>query len=210
MPTLCPRCHELVESQTECLAGVRERWKCTDCGKLSVGFAAPMGRCLICGGEAEQVEAMRAGESQLAPLIREVMQRELDAYTFYRLASARTTDTGLRVVLDKLAQMELGHIDELETKYHLHQDPNVRTSNPERDERLARVLFEGLDFSAAESAAAVLDTAIAMEERTRIVFQDRATAEPEGMAKQMLRELAAEEEAHATYLRRERSRLFRS
>ena len=81
-------------------------------------------------------------------------------------------------------------------------------ASAERDERLAEVLFEGLDFSAADNAAALLDTAIRMEEQTRAVFQDRANAEPEGIGKELLRELAAEEEAHAAFLRRERARLF--
>jgi rubrerythrin len=134
------------------------------------------------------------------------MQYELDMYHFYRLSIQRTQDEELRGVLEELYHKEQDHIEELEEKYHVHLDPELRSPTIERDKLLSGWIFEGIDFDDASGHVVQLyDKAIEMERRTRDYFRGRADAMPPGPEREIYRELAAEEEEHVAILETERA-----
>jgi len=209
MASTCPKCHQVIEDDSVCCAEVKYTWKCKACGKLSTGFVVPYGRCFLCGGENEVVEGYGGARPDQVAIVREAVQYEVDMYQFYRLAMRRTSSSQLRAILKELYHKEEDHLDELEEKYHLHFDAGMRHP-PERVEQLlSQWIFQGIDFSDAEThVLAVYDHAIAMERRTRDHFQARADSLKPGPQKEIYRELAAEEEEHVSILEGEREQFL--
>jgi glutamate synthase (NADPH/NADH) small chain len=205
MASTCPKCHQVIETDSVCCADVRYTWKCKSCGKLSTGFVIPFGRCFLCGGENELMRGYSGVQPELMAIVNEAVQFEIDMYHFYRLAMGRTSDKVLLAVFEELYHKEEDHLDELEEKYHLHLDPDLRRL-PEQDERIASEwIFKGIDFENAEDhIVQVYDKAIFMERRTRDRFLEYAKKLPLGPQKEIYRELAAEEEDHVSILETER------
>jgi glutamate synthase (NADPH/NADH) small chain len=211
MASTCPKCHQVIEFDAVCCAEVKYTWKCKSCGKLSTGFVVPYGRCFLCGGEIERVEGYSGASPEQVAIVHEAIQYELEMYQFYRLAMGRTSNEDLRAVLDELYHMEEDHLAELEEKYHVHLDPEVRRPPDGTDELLARWIFRGIDFQDAERhVLAVYDQAITMERRTRDHFQARAESLDAGPQREIYRELAAEEEDHIAMLETERAQFLRT
>jgi glutamate synthase (NADPH) small chain len=211
MASTCPKCHQIIEDDSVCCAEVKYTWKCKNCGKLSTGFVVPYGRCFLCGGENEVVEGYRGAQPEQVAIVREAVQYEIDMYQFYRLAKQRTQDVTLGAVLEELYHKEEDHLEELETKYHLHLDAQVRDLPGSAEALISQWIFSGIDFLDAENhVLAVYDKAIAMEKRTRDHFLTRASEAAPGAQKEIYRELAAEEEEHVTTLETEREQFLRS
>ena len=205
MASTCPKCHQVIDSDSVCCADVKYAWKCKSCGKLSTGFVVPYGRCFLCGGENEVIEGYRGAHANQVEIVQEAVQYEVDMYQFYRLGMQRTGDGQLRAVLEELYHKEEDHLNELEEKYHVHLDPKVRQLTEESERLVSEWIFKGIDFENQEGhVIAVYDKAIEMERRTRDHFNARAKAAPPGPDREMYRELAAEEEEHVSILETER------
>jgi len=206
MASTCPKCHQVIESESVCCADVKYTWKCSSCGKLSTGFVIPYGRCFLCGGENTVVEGYSGIQPELVAIVQEAVQYEIDMYHFYRLAMERTRDTLLKAVLEELFHKEEDHLAELEEKYHLHLDAELRKLPEQKEKAVADWIFDGIDFQdAGEHVTRIYDKAIAMERRTRDRFLTHAAALPPGPQREIYRELAAEEEEHVAILEGERA-----
>jgi len=211
MAATCPKCHQVIDSEGVCCADLKYTWKCKSCGKLSTGFVIPYGRCFLCGGENELTKGYSGAQPELIAIVREAVQYELDMYHFYRLAMERTTDTVLRAVLEELYHKEEDHLAELEEKYHLHLEDDLRNLPEQKQRIISGWIFEGIDFNNAEThIIKVYDKAISMERRTRDRFRAHASALPQGPQKEIYRELAAEEEEHVAMLETERAQFLKT
>jgi glutamate synthase (NADPH/NADH) small chain len=209
MASTCPKCHQVIEEDDVCCAEVRYTWKCKNCGKLSTGFVVPYGRCFLCGGEHDVIQGYSGAAPDQVDAVRAAFQLEVDMYQFYRIARERTSDTTLRAVLEELCFKELDHINDLESKYHVHHDPGIRDLPQSTEALVSQWIFSGLDFSdAAMHVLAVYDKAIVMEQRTRDYFLALAAKLEPGSGKELFRELAAEEEDHVTMLETEREQFL--
>jgi len=210
MASSCPKCHQIIEDDSVCCAEVKYTWKCRACGKLSVGFVVPYGRCFLCGGENEVIAGYSGAQPDQVAIVQEAVQYEIDMYQFYRLAMPRTSNAELHAVLEELYHKEEDHLEELEQKYHLHFDSEFRRL-PERAEKLlSQWIFRGIDFNDANKhVTEVYDAAIAMERRTRDHFQACADSLPAGGQKETYQELAAEEEEHVSILETEREQFLK-
>jgi glutamate synthase (NADPH) small chain len=205
MASTCPKCHEVLENDSVCCAEVKYAWKCKSCGKLSSGFVIPYGRCFLCGGENELSKGYSGASPEQVAIVQEAVQYEVDMYQFYKLAMQRTGDEELRSVLEEMYLKEEDHLDELEQKYHVHLDPDLRDLPENTAKTVSGWIFEGIDFSNAEGhVLQVYDKAIAMEKRTRDRFMEHAASLPDGPQKEIYRELAAEEDDHVAILETER------
>jgi glutamate synthase (NADPH/NADH) small chain len=210
MASTCPKCHQIIENDSVCCADVKYTWKCKQCGKLSTGFVVPYGRCFLCGGENQVVKDYSGEQPGLVSIVREAVQYEVNMYHFYRLAMERTGDAELRAVLEELYHKEEDHLAELEEKYHLHFDSDLRKLPAEKELKAAGWIFEGIDFNNAEGhVLQVYDKAILMERRTRDRFLEHAQSLPPGSQREIYRELAAEEEDHVSVLETEREQFLK-
>ena len=210
MASTCPKCHQELDSDSVCCADIKFTWKCKKCGKLSTGFVVPYGRCYLCGGKNEVVKGYSGEQPELVAIVREAVQYEVDMYHFYRLALEKTRDAELREVLEELYHKEEDHLTELEEKYHLHFDADLRKLPAENELKTSGWIFEGVDFTNAEGhVLQVYDKAISMERRTRDRFLEHAQSLPPGSQREIYRELAAEEEDHVTMLETEREQFLK-
>lgn len=205
MASTCPKCHSVLEDDVVCCADLKYTWKCKSCGKLTTGFVVPYGRCFMCGGELEVVEPYSADDPDVVKVVEEATQYEVDSYQFYKLALAHTNDEQLRAVFTSLYEKEQEHLQELEDKYHMHLDERVREPDEKAKALLSSWLFDGIEFKDDDHVLAVYDKAIEMERRTRDHFKALAENLGEGTAKEIYRELAAEEEEHVALLETERA-----
>jgi glutamate synthase (NADPH) small chain len=210
MASTCPKCHQMLDDESICCAEIQYTWKCKSCGKLSKGFVVPYGRCFLCGGDNEVIEGYHGADTDQVAIAQEAAQYELDMYHFYKLSLRRTSDPVLTGVLEELYHKEQDHLDEIESKYHLHLDPSMREL-AEKDEKLVSSwIFEGIDFeNKSGHVLALYDKAIAMERKTRDHFKSRAEAMSQGPQKEIYRELAAEEEEHVSILEGEREQFLK-
>jgi glutamate synthase (NADPH) small chain len=210
MASTCPKCHQTIDSDSICCADVKHTWKCKSCGKLSTGFVIPFGRCYLCGGENERIEGYVGASPELASIVQEAFQFEIDMYHFYRIASQKTKDEVLRAVLEDLFHKEEDHLQELEDKYHMHSGQDLRHLSEADDKIVFGFIFHGIDFKDSEGhILQVYNKAIAMEHRTRNRFLTHANSLPPGPQKELFRELAAEEEDHVTLLETEREQFMK-
>ena len=209
MASTCPKCHKAIDNDSVCCADIKYAWKCKSCGKLSTGFALPYGRCYLCGGEIAVVEGYAGARPELVSIIQEAVQYEVDMFHFYCAAARQTTDAILKAVLEELSRKEEDHLSELDEKYHLHLNPDLRSLPAQQEKILEEWIFQGVDFRNDEGhVLKVYDQAIAMERRTRDRFLEHANAFPDGPQKDMYRELAAEEEDHVAMLETEREQFL--
>jgi rubrerythrin len=210
MASLCPKCHQTIDDESICCANIKYTWKCKSCGKLSTGFVIPYGRCYICGGENERIEGNTGVNAELLSIVEEAVQFEVDMYHFYRIASQKTKDETLRSVLEELFHKEEDHLQELETKYHLHFDNDLRKLTEEDEKIVFGFIFRGIDFRESEGhILQVYNKAIAMERRTMSRFLTHANTLPPGPHKELYRELAAEEQDHVHILETEREQFMK-
>jgi rubrerythrin len=198
MPSTCPKCHQVLDEDEICCSQVRYTWKCTQCRKLSSGFAVPYGRCFLCGGKLEVIGGRELGDSMRFRAIREAVEFELNSFHFYKLARDRAHTPEQRAVLERLFEAELDHLHELEEKYHAHLDRAVVDLSADEEARLSNWLFDGI--SVEGGIRELYEAALTMEKRTRDHFQKLAAELPDGLEKELCLELASEEEEHVALL----------
>jgi rubrerythrin len=198
MPSACPKCHQTIDEDYVCCADVTYTWKCVQCRKLSKGFVIPFGRCENCGGALEIVEEYALEEPARLKPIRQALQAELNAHTFYALMAREAADPDVRDLFSSLSEMEREHLEHLKDKYHAHieVDPNL-TPHP----KIRQIILENIeDVPMGERLLALYGRAIEMEQRARAFFLSQAESLPEGVEREIYRELAAEEDEHITLL----------
>ncbi len=198
MPSTCPKCHQTIDEDYVCCAEVTYTWKCTRCRKLSKGFVIPFGRCEMCAGTLEIVEEYAFEQPARLKPIRQALQAEMNAYTFYAMAAKEATDPDVRALFASLSEMEREHLESLAQKYHAHLevDPNL-TPHP----KIRQIVLEGIEAVPTQGRlVALYERAIEMERRARAFFLQQVAALEEGVEREIYRELAAEEDEHIALL----------
>ena len=201
----CPKCHRPLEDADDgvyiCCADAVLQWRCTQCAKVSEGFAFPYGRCPQCGGELEMLDAREVDQAPALEGIRKAFEIELGGQAFYRRAAADTDEPILRDLFEGLARMEGEHMQTLSRRYHA----DVPAGKTMADLDVAAV-FGGIVNRPADPAN-LFRIAIALENRASAYFADCAARAADGSVEQQLyRELAAEEREHAQMLGTEYAR----
>lgn len=197
--TYCPNCQQALYDPeggaSMCCADAARRWRCTSCEQVIEGFALPYRRCPDCGGELDVVDAPRSEEDAALEGIRKAFEIELGGQAFYRRAARETGDAAMRRLFEGLADMESGHMETLARRYHV-PIPQVRSL---ADLNTAAVF--GGTVNRPEDPENLFRIAIALENRAAEYFSERAAWAEEGSAEERLyRELAAEEQEHASLL----------
>ena len=201
---LCPKCHQPLaegEEQYICCANASLQWRCTQCAKVSQGFAFPYGLCPHCGGKLEVLDPRRASEAASLDGIRMAFEIELGGRAFYQRAAADSTDPQLRNLFGCFALMEGEHMETLSRRYH------ADIPTPTNDFKLElAALFAGIDHR-PKSPDDLFRIAISLEQRAAEFFSARSGIASLGANEQQLyRELAAEEGEHAAMLATEYER----
>jgi acyl-coenzyme A synthetase/AMP-(fatty) acid ligase/rubrerythrin len=202
---LCPKCQRPLEDESAgvyiCCAGASLQWRCSQCAKVSEGFALPYGRCPHCGGKLMALEARRVNSATALDGIRTAFEVELGGRAFYQRAAAEAADPALEQVFSRFALMEGEHMETLSRRYHV----DVPLPSPSFRREVAAIFAEVEDRP--QDPDNLFRIAIGLEKRAASFFGERATRAPEGSAEQALyRELAAEELEHASLLASEQER----
>ncbi len=200
---VCPRCHRPVEAGDDdgiCCADQVVAWKCTDCSKRSEGFAFPYGRCPACNGVLEPVDAVATTvPDEAMAAVRKAFEIELGGRDFYVAAAKHTSDEQLHDMFQRLAEMEREHIDTLVRRYHLSppDDASGDLHPGALQAGAQRVPTDPMDL---------LELALTLEQRAEAFFREHCDdAAP--AARELYRELAAEEGEHIALLTTELSAL---
>ena len=82
-------------------------WRCTDCAKVSEGFAFPYGMCPACGDKLAVLDARQFEAAAALEAIRTAFEIELGGMAFYTRAAAQSTDPALRHLFGRLLVVEL-------------------------------------------------------------------------------------------------------
>ena len=201
----CPKCHRPLEDADDgvyiCCADAVLQWRCTQCAKVSEGFAFPYGRCPQCGGELEMLDAREVGQAPALEGIRKAFEIELGGQAFYRRAAADSHEPILKDLFEGLARMESEHMQTLSRRYHADVPSDEAIANLD-----VAAVFGGVVNRPADPAN-LFRIAIALENRASAYFADCATRAADGSTEQQLyRELAAEEREHAQMLSTEYAR----
>jgi homotetrameric NADPH-dependent glutamate synthase len=197
---LCPRCHRPVEPGDEdgiCCADSMVAWKCSACSKRSEGFAFPYGRCPACSGVLVPMDQPSGVASVSMPddaldAVRKAFEIELGGRDFYVAAAKHTSDEDLHDMFHRLAQMETEHIETLVHRYHL----------PLPDDASGDLHPGALQAGAQRPPTDPLDLlelALTLEQRAEAFFRTRVD-EASPAARELYRELAAEEGEHIALL----------
>jgi glutamate synthase (NADPH/NADH) small chain len=204
MASTCPKCHQPLADDSVCCADVTYTWKCKQCSKLSTGFVAPYGKCNLCGGQLEVVKPYDLEDKESIAIVEEALQLEMNTYLFYKIARDRTANMARRDVLEEMRLKELDHVETLESKYHIHLPTNALEVPANVEKIIGDDLFRNIKFEDNDACLkGVYERAIVIEKRTRDMFKRRAAQLPDGVHKEILRELAAEEEEHIAILETE-------
>ncbi|MBI2457296.1 MAG: hypothetical protein HYV46_14300 [candidate division NC10 bacterium] len=198
MPSTCPKCHQVLEEDYVCCADVTYTWKCAKCRKLSKGFVIPFGRCENCGGNLEVVAEYALQDPARLKPIRQALQAEMNAHTFYTMAAEAATDPDVRALFASLSEMEREHLENLSAKYHAHIEMDVRlTPHP----KIRQIILDKIEeVPAPDRPLALYERAIEMERRARAFFLQQVEGLEEGLEREIYRELAAEEDEHISLL----------
>jgi len=191
----CPRCHRPVDEADEdgiCCAGSIVAWKCTACAKRSDGFAFPYGRCPACSGRLVPVDPAGLVPDDARDAVRMAFEIELGGRDFYIAAAGHTRDEQLHDMFERLAQMEREHIDTLVRRYHLA--PPADGSG----DLHPGALHAGSQRAPSEPMELLL-LALTLERRAEEFFRTRVD-ETSAAARELYRELAAEEGEHIAML----------
>ncbi len=198
MPSTCPKCHQVLDEDYVCCAEVTYTWKCTRCRKLSRGFVVPFGRCEMCGGTLEVVEEYAPEQVARLRPIQQALQAEVNAHSFYAALAREASDPEVHALFSSLSEMEREHLDSLAQKYHAHLEERPE-SVPHPNMR--EIVLEGIEtLPEAERLLALYGRAIEMERRARAFFLQQVEALPDGLEREIYRELAAEEDEHIALL----------
>jgi rubrerythrin len=194
---VCPRCRRPLEGDEPyiCCAGVQLRWRCAECHKVSEGFAFPYGMCPHCKGRLELLDRGAIEDDAAMDAVRRAFEIELGGHAFYARAARDAQEPELRDLFGRFAEMEKEHMETLSKRYHA--DLPV----PAADFQLDRAaIFAGVDRR-PEDPANLFRIAIAFEQRAVDFFTRESDRAPEGsIARELYRELAAEERDHVHIL----------
>ena len=194
---VCPRCRRPLEGDESyiCCAGVELRWRCTECHKVSEGFAFPYGMCPHCKGKLELLERGAIEGDEAMEAVRKAFEIELGGHAFYERASREAKDEELRELFGRFAEMEKEHMQTLSKRYH------ADLPAPSADFQLDRAaIFAGVDRK-PEDPANLFRIAIAFEQRAVDFFSKEGARAPDGSAeRELYNELAAEEREHVELL----------
>ncbi len=195
----CPKCYRPIDADADgvivCCAGASWQWRCSQCHKVSEGFAFPYGRCPHCSGELARPPARRFDDATALQAIRMAFEIELGGRAFYQRAAAQTDDAMLRDLFSHFAQMEGEHMETLARRYHV--DPPAQS--PEFKVQLAAIFGEVANRP--RDPANLFRIAIGMEKRAAAFFAERSTkARPGSSEYALYRELADEELEHVQLL----------
>jgi glutamate synthase (NADPH) small chain len=200
---LCPKCHRPVEGTEEyvCCADQVLEWRCTNCAKVTEGFAFPYGMCPHCGGKLEALGERKVSDDGAMEAIRTAFEIELGGQAFYHRAARLCADPALKELFTRFAAMEHEHMETLSRRYH------TQVPAPSDRFRLDLAAIQtGLD-PRPEDPASLFATAIAFEQRAVAFFTERAERAAAGSAEnQLYKELAAEEREHVAVLSTEYDR----
>ncbi|MBI2501154.1 MAG: hypothetical protein HYW02_06795 [Deltaproteobacteria bacterium] len=203
MPSQCPKCHEVLDEDYVCCAGVEFQWRCKDCCKRSRGFAIPFGQCELCGGSLEKICEESPSDARIA-ILQEAFQIEVGSSLFYQRLAEAVDDPESADFFEEMAEMEREHASELSKKYHLHLGDRVfqDTGRP-----LPYPFFEDLCFfNESGEIRRLFDCAIRLEKKTLTFFENKVPLIPEGRERELYQELAAEEREHIVLLESRRDR----
>jgi len=179
-----------------CCAGSTVAWKCTSCAKRSEGFAFPYGRCPACGGTLEIVESTGTDPTSLdaaaLAAVRQAFEIELGGRDFYIAAAKHTSDEALHDMFSRLAAMEREHIDTLVGRYHL-PPPDDASGDLHPGALQAGVQRD------PDDPFDLLELALTLEQRAEQFFLERVEGAAPA-ARELYRELAAEEGEHLALL----------
>jgi len=198
----CPRCHRPVEAGDDdgiCCADSVVAWKCTDCSKRSEGFALPYGRCPACAGTLEPIDAITTVHDDALDAVRKAFEIELGGRDFYVAAAAHTHNEELHDMFHRLAEMEREHIDTLVRRYHLPLPADAS------GDLHPGALQAGAQRTPTDPAD-LLELALTLEQRAEAFFRTH-TDDASPAARELYRELAAEEGEHIALLTTELSAL---
>ena len=198
--SVCPRCRRPFEPGDEdhgedgfCSAGSVVAWKCSSCAKRSEGFAFPYGRCPACGGTLVAVETGPVPEEDDAlEAIRHAVEIELGGRDFYIAAAAATDDADLHDMFGRLAAMEREHLDTLLRRYHLPPPEDA-------GDGLHRGVLQAGGHDDPKDPLELVEMALTLERRAEQFFRERVDTAA-GAARELYRELAAEEAEHIDLL----------
>jgi acyl-coenzyme A synthetase/AMP-(fatty) acid ligase/rubrerythrin len=196
---LCPKCHrplaDEVEGESLCCADAGLQWRCTQCAKVSEGFAFPYGRCPQCGGTLAVRDPRRAADAAALAGIRTAFEIELGGRAFYQRAAADSDDPALRRLFSRFALMEGEHMETLARRYH------VDVPVPSQAFRVELAAIFADVESRPQDPSNLFRIAIGLEKRAADFFDERSAWAKQGSPEQMLySELAAEEREHADTL----------
>jgi rubrerythrin len=194
---ICPRCRRPLEGDEPyiCCAGVELRWRCTECHKVSEGFAFPYGMCPHCKGRLELLERGAIEGDEPMQAVRKAFEIELGGHAFYARAARDAQEPQLRELFGRFAEMEKEHMETLSKRYH------ADLPAPAAEFQLDRAaIFAGVDRN-PEDPANLFRIAIAFEQRAVDFFTREGERAPEGSIERGLYlELAAEERDHVQLL----------
>lgn len=200
---LCPKCHQPLEGEEAyiCCAQSMVQWHCTDCGKVSEGFAFPYGMCPYCNGRLEVLGDRDLEDEAALAAIRTAFEIELGGQAFYLRASQESQDPMLKELFGRFAEMETEHMDTLAKRYH------AQVTAPSKDFSLDRAaIYAGLE-NKPNDPSSLFRIAIAFEERAVAYFSERSEqAGVDSVEHQLYKELAAEEREHVALLTTEFAR----
>ncbi|HZZ85123.1 MAG TPA: NADPH-dependent glutamate synthase [Anaeromyxobacteraceae bacterium] len=199
----CPKCHRPLEGDEEyiCCATAQVSWRCEKCAKVSEGFAFPYGLCPICGeGKLAPLDDRKV-EGAALDAVRVAFEIELGGMAFYTKAAKEASDPVLRELFGKFAGMETEHMATLQRRYHVEVPP------PSAGFRIGTAaIFAGLDHR-PEDPASLFQIAILFEQRAVKFFTENVEKAPAGSAaRELYKELAAEEQEHVALLTTELER----
>ncbi|HSA60491.1 MAG TPA: ferritin family protein [bacterium] len=203
MASQCPKCHQPVDEDYICCAGIEFQWRCNRCRKRTRGFAIPFGKCL-CGGDLTRIEGKESAVEERLLALQQAFQIEVEAVHFYHHLAEAVDDPQVSDFFENMSRMEKEHAQELNEKYHLHVDEEgfLDAKGP-----IPRPFFDDLRFfSETGDLRSLYNCAITLEMRTLNFFLEKSKTLPEGAERLLYEELAAEEREHIAILESERDR----
>lgn len=202
MASQCPQCHQVLDEDYVCCAGIEFQWTCTKCHKRSRGFAIPFGRCPLCGGELLRMVEDEKFDPGRVLIVQAAIQIEISSCLFYHRLAEAVDDPQASDFFESLALMEREHAIELSEKYHVHL---AEEAFRDTGHSLPQPFFEDLCFFAdTGDIKRLFNCAINLERRTLEFFLKKSKEIPAGVERRLYLELAAEEEEHIALLESQR------
>jgi glutamate synthase (NADPH) small chain len=200
---VCPRCRQPIEGDETyiCCASATLQWRCSDCGKVSEGFAFPYGMCPLCSGKLEMLDSRDIDGASALDAVRTAFEIELGGQAFYSRAAVQSEEPTLKELFGRFADMEGEHIETLARRYH------AEVPSPSTNFQVERAaIYAGLE-NKPDDPGNLIRIAISFEQRAVEFFEQRGQLAPEGsVERQLYKELAAEEREHVALLSTEYER----